>query len=454
MTKTLRATLVLVLIFATTPAPSAQDVAKARTLLEQALTALQPAPLPIATAAAFDTALAAAAPGAVLELDPTLVYLPALTLRQAVTLHSAVPPGRVTRDTPLPSFRGGLTITGADVTLVGLEVRHPNPLTDILVVIGARATLDQVRVVGDAVKGAKRCISANSDGALHLVRAYVDDCFASSPGADSQAIAAWDMGPGLLVEDSYLSGGSETVLLGGADAPENRTPDGVVFDGNTITKHAEWQSLPIGVKNLVEIKNAKHVIFRNNTGSYAWVNGQTGYLVVLSVRNQDGRAPWATIQHVLFEKNTWSDGGGAINILGRDDIKETGAGRDVPVGTVRRSVPMQDVVIRDTFSIDPLKYGCRGVAAGCNMKAILIGGGPIDTTLDGVTVSTRSPLGSAVYWGSGPTATNFTLTNTTLPTSAFGMFSVVGGSKTYTATNLAWTTYVSGGTIANITVTP
>ena len=43
------------------------------------------------------------------------------------------------------------------------------------------------------------------------------------------------MAPGLLVEDSYLEGGSETVMFGGADRPE-QDPTDIVFRGNTITR--------------------------------------------------------------------------------------------------------------------------------------------------------------------------------------------------------------------------
>lgn len=439
------------LLFMAVPV-AAQDVTKAKQLIEQALQALQPAPVVVAlqTPEALDQALAAAVPGAVLTLAPTLVYSTPLVLTKGVTLDGRPPAGRMTRGPPLPSFTGGLIVQADGVTLSGVEVRHSNPLTDILTVVGAHVILERVRVLGDPAKGAKRCLSANSNGDLKVFRSYLDDCFASSPGSDSQAIAAWDMGPGLLVEDSYLSGGSETVLLGGADAPEARTPTDVTFRKNTITKNPAWFTLPIGVKNLIEIKNARHVLFEDNDCSYAWVNGQTGYLLVLSVRNQDGRAPWATIQDVLFQRNTWRDGGGAINILGRDDIKETLSGRPVPIGTVRQSVPMARVTIQhETYSVDPVKY-----AKTSNMKLLQIGGGPQDLTIDDVTFTSLSALGSAIYWTGGPTATNLKLTNLRIPKSAFGMFSVVGGSKNYTATNLAWTTYVSGGTIANVTDTP
>jgi len=433
-------------------APAAQDLTKARELLRQALEALQPpAPPLIATEAALDQALAAAAPGAVLALDPALVYTKALTLRQAVTLQSTVREGRMDRATPLPSLRGGLTISGDSVTLVGVEVRHTYAGTDIVVVTGKDVTLDRVRVLGDPVKGAKRGIAANSNGNLKVLRSYIADCFTPAPGQDSQAIAGWDMAPGLLVEDSYLEASGETVMLGGADAPEDRTPADIVFRGNTITKNPAWFGQAIVVKNLIELKNAKRVLFENNLCSYAWVQAQTGYLLVLTVRNQDGRAPWATIQDATFRNNIWTDGAAAINILGRDDIKETREGRPVPIGTVRPSVPMQRVtIVGDTFALDPVKYA----KGNTNMKAIQIGAGPIEVTLDRVTITTVSALGAAVYFNGPLPATSLTLRDVTLPPSKYGMFGegVSVAASNLTATNPAWVKWTTGSTITGVTV--
>jgi hypothetical protein len=204
------------------------------------------------------------------------------------------------------------------------------------------------------------------------------------------------------------------------------------------------------VKNLVELKNAKHVTFEDNDCSYSWVQSQTGFLLMLTVRNQDGRAPWATIQDVIFRRNTWRDGTAAISILGRDTIKETREGRDVPVGTVRRSVPMARVTIQgDTFALDPVTY--KGSTA---VKAIQIAGGPIDLTIDGVTVSTASPLAAALYFDTQPVLERFTLTNAVMPPSKYGLFgaSATAAPTNWTATNPTWVKYAASGTIANVTV--
>jgi hypothetical protein len=439
-------------VWALALAPVAQDLTRARELLQQALDALKPpAPTLIATEAALDAALATAAPGAVLALDPALVYTKALALRQAVTLQSAVREGQIDRATPLPSLRGGLTISGDQVTLIGVEVRHTYAGTDIVVVTGKDVTLERVRVLGDPVKGAKRGIAANSNGNLKVLRSFVADIFQPAPGADSQAVAAWDMAPGLLVEDSYLEASGETVMFGGTDAPEDRTPADIVIRRNTITKNPAWFGQAIVVKNLIELKNAKRVLFENNVCSYSWVQAQTGFLLVLTVRNQDGRAPWATIQDVTFRNNRWTDGATAIQILGRDDIKETRENRPVPIGTVRPSVPMQRVTISgDTFAIDPERYG----KGNTNMKAIQIGGGPIEVTLDHVTITSVSRLGASVYFTGPLPAVNLTLRDVTLPPSKYGLFGegTTAAPTNVSPTNPAWVKWTTDSTLANVTV--
>lgn len=435
------------------------ELQKVQTDLAQLITMLEGTPKPptvITTGTELEAAIAAAAPGAVITLSESLIYVKALKLSKAVTLQFPLPGSpdeRMTKDRPLPHFTASLSITGDNITVVGVDIRNTDT-TDIVTITGKNITLDRVRILGDPVKGAKRGVASNGNGNVKIINSFIDDCFLPSPGQDSQAIIAWDMAPGLLIKNNYLSGGSETLLFGGADnSSDDRTPADITVQGNTITKNAAWQGQKIGVKNLVEFKNAKRVVFENNDCSLSWVQGQGGYLLVLTVRNQDGRAPWSTIQDAVFRNNKWSSGTAAINIIGRDDIKEYNSGKDVPIGTVRRSVPMSNVVISgDTFEIDPIKYG------GSNTKAIQIGGAPISLTIDNVKLSTLSKVGSAVYFtASSSTAfvtEGFKLTNVTMPKSSYGLFGegVSAAPLNWTNTNPAWVKYTQNGVIGPVTV--
>jgi hypothetical protein len=100
--------------------------------------------------------------------------------------------------------------------------------------------------------------------------------------------------------------------------------------------------------------------------------------VVLTVRNQDGGAPYSTIEDVVIEDCTIEHVGAGVNILGRDDT--------YPSGTMQRVT-----IRRCTFAdVSPVAYGGSG-------RTVLINGGPVDLTLEAITVTTDVLLNSALY---------------------------------------------------------
>src|SRR5205823_1930446 len=74
------------------------------------------------------------------------------------------------------------------------------------------------------------------------------------------------------------------------------------------------------VKNLFELKNAQDVRVEGNVMENNWTDGQTGYAVLFTPRNQDGGCPWCVVQRVTFVNNIVRHAAGGINILGVDDI--------------------------------------------------------------------------------------------------------------------------------------
>jgi len=420
----------LALLVALSLTAPGQDVPKARALLEQALRELQaPAVMVIATPAALDAAIAAAVPGALITLSPTLVYPTPLVLTRSVTLQSLVPLTRMDATTALPSFRGGITIPADDVTLVGIEVRATDPRLTIVTIAGARVTLDRVRVLGDPIRGAKHGILANGNGATVIRRSHVDDCFLPSPGDDAQAILAYDMAPGLLIEDDFLRGGSETILIGGGDSiTAARMPRDVTIRGNWITARPEWMGQPIGVKTRLEVKAADNVLIENNQIEYCWLQGQGGYLVSFTVRNQNGHAPWSTIRNVIFRNNTLMHGSAAFNLLALDDTQP--------------SLSMQGVTITGNRSTDlnPLEY------RGGSKRMIQIAGGPADLAITGNTFA-GTGLTSAVYFSGKAMSSGLTITGNTWPKTSYGIF---GDGA---AVGKAWQAFVASGTLSGNTET-
>lgn len=390
----------------------------------------------ISTAADFDRALSAAAPGALIVLDPMLVYTVPLVLSKSVYLQAGgTPQRRVTPDDLMPSFTAGLTITGDDVTVCGVEVK--NDITHAIVTIqGARTILDRCRVLGDPVKGARRGIDYTGNGDGRITRCHVDDCFGPYPGGDVQALYASDMAPGLVVDDNFFCGGTETVMLGGADSSTpDRMPSNITITHNTITKKPEWQGLPIGCKNTVEFKACRNVTLADNEISGSWGgHGQDGYLLMLTVRNQNGKAPWSTVQDVLIARNVFSNGAAAINVLGRDDRP----------GFV--SLPMLNVVISENSFLGLDVAGKTGSA-----KMVQIGWGPDTLTIANNTFAGTGMTSAVYFQGPVPPPCNaLHVTDNTWPKTRYRIFSS-GGTNDGGAT--AWAKYVVNGVLLGNTET-
>jgi hypothetical protein len=391
---------------------------------------LPPPPVsPISTPAELDLALASGA--LTLTLAHALVYPTELTLTRPVTLQAALlPPGRMTAEGPLPTFLGGVRITGDDVALLGLQIQHTRHDTDIVVFTGARVTLDRCRILGDSQAGAKRGVAANGNGECAIRQCYIDDCFQPSPGMDSQAILAYDMAPGLTIEDNFLRAGSETIMLGGADssAPE-RMPSNVKIIGNTITARPEWQALPIGVKTRVEFKACRGVTFLRNIVEHCWRQGQSGYLLTFSPRNQGGTAPWSTIEDVVVADNDFAHGPAAINILGTDNINV--------------SQRIARITVAGNRFTD-----LNGTEAGQEShKLIQIIDGPVDLTIESNTFE-GGFIGSHIYFEGTTKCEGLNVVNNHWPPALYGIF---GSDSNF---GEAWANHVGSGTLSGNVVTP
>jgi len=75
------------------------------------------------------------------------------------------------------------------------------------------------------------------------------------------------------------------------------------------------------VKNLFELKNARRVRIDGNVFENNWVDAQSGFGVLFTVRNQDGAAPWSVVEDVSFTNNILRHTAAGINMLGRDNLR-------------------------------------------------------------------------------------------------------------------------------------
>lgn len=354
----------------------------------------------ITTPEGLDLALAQAPTGAVLRLASTLVYPTALTLTRPVTLQGdIVGTARMTRDEPAPTFKVGIRVTADDVSLIGLAIRHTNPKTDIVVLLGARPLLDRCRILGDPISGAKRGIAANG-AEMVIRRCYIDDCW--QPAQDAQAICAWDMGPGLLITDCYLSGGAQAVMIGGADPSSSaRIPRTILIDQSTLTKNPTWYAGGVQIKCALELKNAIGVKVTGCVLEYAGIAmGQGGYLIVLTPRNQGGTAPYSTVQDVLISHCIGRFAAGILNLLGSDNNSPSG--------------PLTNVTLRDSSftDIDP-----QGITKGAG-RLFMFDRAPQDITIENVTVTGQHLAALGYFSGAAPTG--LVLKQLALPPAKYG----------------------------------
>ena len=135
------------------------------------------------------------------------------------------------------------------------------------------------------------------------------------PGEEAQGICGWSGTRNVRILNNYIEGGAENIMFGGADpASAELTPTGIEIRGNYLSKPAVWAENAT-VKTLFELKNAKKVTFSGNYLENNW----KGSAFRITVRNQDGGAPFATIEDVTIRDNIIKGSGDGINILGKDD---------------------------------------------------------------------------------------------------------------------------------------
>jgi hypothetical protein len=206
---------------------------------------------------------------------------------------------------------------------------------------------DRCIIQGDPQVGGRRGLAMNG-----RYVAVVDSIVANfkERGADSQGVwASNTVGP-IKVVNNLIEGAGENLLMGGSD-PEipNATPSDIEIRGNQFSKPLEWIAQPWVVKNNLELKNAQRVLISDNTMVNNWAGGQSGFAVLFTPRNDDGRAPWTKVTDVTFTGNRLINVAQGINILGTDDLKP--------------SQRTERVVIRDNFlQISGLR--ADGTAAG------------------------------------------------------------------------------------------
>jgi cellulose synthase/poly-beta-1,6-N-acetylglucosamine synthase-like glycosyltransferase len=223
---------------------------------------------------------------------------------------------------------------------VGIEVRpSQGAFLENLILLGGRESspdelpqhfvFDRCYIHGDPKRGGRRGVALGSRHTA-VIDSWLSDFKEQS--ADSQAIAGWSGAGPFKIENNTLEGAGENVMFGGAD-PSIRglVPSDIEILRNHFRKPLDWKSGEPGyagttwsTKNLLELKNARRVLIAGNLFEQNWVNSQSGFAILLTVRNQDGRAPWSVVEDVTFENNVVRHTAAGIVVLGTDDNAVSG----------------------------------------------------------------------------------------------------------------------------------
>ncbi|MGA9771361.1 MAG: hypothetical protein WBV94_20165 [Blastocatellia bacterium] len=151
------------------------------------------------------------------------------------------------------------------------------------------------------------------------------------------------------------------------------------------------------VKNILELKNARRVIIDGNLFENNWVDAQSGFAILFTVRNQDGTAAWSVTEDVSFTNNIVRHAAAGINILGRDDIHTSDKAKRLSIK-------------------NNLFYDIGGAAWGGNGRFLQI------TETENVTVDHNTVIHTGnIITAYGVPNTDFSFTNNLVPNNAFGV---------------------------------
>jgi len=120
-----------------------------------------------------------------------------------------------------------------------LQIGDGSSAQNTLAKVPHHLVLNHVYVHGDPSIGQKRGIALNA-AHVTISDSYISDC--KGVGQDTQAIGGWN-GPGpYVIENNYLEGAGENVLIGGSDpAIPNLVADGVTVRRNYFSRPMSWR---------------------------------------------------------------------------------------------------------------------------------------------------------------------------------------------------------------------
>ena len=223
--------------------------------------------------------------------------------------------------TELSTSQAGYSVNGTPSALSGGLITLGSSSETVITDQPNNIVIDRAYIWARSTTHCKRGVTVNGRN-LAVIDSYIEGV--KGVGQDTQAIIGWSgVGPFKIV-NNYLEAAGENILFGGGDPRiSGLTPSDIEIRGNYIYKPLSWQNQfntgggvmdQWSVKNGVETKNAKRILFEGNVIENVWAHAQVGYGFVLKPANQDGSCTWCTSQDLIIRNNILSNTGGGMNL--------------------------------------------------------------------------------------------------------------------------------------------
>ncbi len=241
----------------------------------------------------------------------------AATLRLATIRSSASGPGLRTEPGASNYWIAGVTITAAPTVMQAFALVRFGDLPQSATDMPRNLVLDRVVVAGRPDLDLRRCVELHS-GASAVVDSYLDECHAR--GADSQGIYGTNGSGPYRIENNYVEGAGMGLMFGGDDATiVGQVPSDITVRRNHFFKPLAWRGV-WSVKNALELKIGKRVLFEGNVIENVWPDGQIGTALLFKSVNQGGRAPWSETSDVTVVHNLITNVSGVFNLAARPEF--------------------------------------------------------------------------------------------------------------------------------------
>jgi hypothetical protein len=340
------------------------------------------------------------------------------------------------------------TVTGAHhYRFVGVEF-GPNPgvFGDMVAIrptscnsisdLPHHIVFDRVYIHGDPSVGGGRGIIMDGNY-IALIDSYVSDIKTSQN--DTQAVLAINAVGPLKIVNNYLEASGENVMFGGGEpCLVNQVPSDIEIRGNHFYKPLSWKGAgpPSGgtwlIKNHLELKLGVRVLVDGNVFENNWYGqGQEGYSVVMTPRNEYGRAPWAKVGDVTFTNNIVRRSDDGMAFSGRDCCTTTGT-----------QITERVLIANNLFEqMNPFGKG-RG-------RLFMVGNGIVDLTIEH---NTAFPQKHFLIFDGSPDQVRMTYRNNLHQHGDYGLW---GAGKQVPLGEASFTAYAPGGVFAkNVIIGP